>query len=410
MAIIDKIINKYKLSQDTLKTLSQRYDFKFFGGFLGYICYDYMNHLPKKIEQRFKDDLYVNIPILNMAFYGNALIEDNLTNKIYVVGCLDSSSFEAFYQQVVADFNSINEVSIVNKDEASVAIASELVKHGQNDSKQFNTSISKQGYLDGLNAVHEEIRKGNVYQINYTQRFNCQFNRERSYDLFEVLNSQNPAPYAAFLNFVDFDIVSSSPECFFKVENSIISTRPIKGTIKRTGNIVEDNKLKKQLENSEKDRSELLMIVDLERNDLGKFCKYGSVKVTELFKIEEHATLYHLVSEVQGEIRKSSFSWKNIIEAMFPGGSITGAPKIAAMETIANLEKVPRELYTGSIGYISVTNDANFNIVIRTIVCKNDEAYFYAGGGIVWDSDNESEYEESLLKVKALKRAISCLK
>ncbi len=152
------------------------------------------------------------------------------------------------------------------------------------------------------------------------------------------------------------------------------------------------------------------MIVDLERNDLGKFCKYGSVKVTELFKIEEHATLYHLVSEVQGEIRKSSFSWKNIIEAMFPGGSITGAPKIAAMETIANLEKVPRELYTGSIGYISVTNDANFNIVIRTIVCKNDEAYFYAGGGIVWDSDNESEYEESLLKVKALKRAISCLK
>ena len=207
------------------------------------------------------------------------------------------------------------------------------------------------------------------------------------------------------MNFGEGEIICCSPERFIQVRNGIIETRPIKGTIARGTTLKEDMKNRKILETSEKDKSELLMIVDLERNDIGRISETGSVKVTELFSIEEYATLFQQVATITGKL-KSDISTADILKATFPGGSITGAPKIRAMEIIDELEPTARNIYTGSIGYIAFDGSIDLNIVIRTILCKENKAYFQVGGGIVWDSDPESEYQESLLKGKALKEAL----
>jgi len=200
--------------------------------------------------------------------------------------------------------------------------------------------------------------------------------------------------------------VCCSPERFISVKDGVLETRPIKGTIARGETPEEDAANKETLINSEKDRSELLMIVDLERNDLGRVSEVGSVEVTELFHIEEYATVFQQVSTVKS-IKRRDVGLSELLKATFPGGSITGAPKIRAMEVIDELETTSRNLYTGSIGYIGFDGDLDLNIVIRTVVCKDERAYFQVGGGIVWDSDPESEYEESVLKGRALKEALA---
>ena len=199
----------------------------------------------------------------------------------------------------------------------------------------------------------------------------------------------------------DFYILSSSPERFLKIESGVIETRPIKGTRPRGENTDEDERYKNELLESEKDKSELLMIVDLERNDLSKVCKPNTVKVTELFKLEEYSTVFHLVSTVVGEI-KEEHSPIDCIKACFPGGSITGAPKIRSMEIIDELEKVRRNIYTGSIGYIGLDGNSDFNIVIRTALIKENKAYFGVGGGITYESIERMEYDETLDKARAL--------
>ena len=243
-----------------------------------------------------------------------------------------------------------------------------------------------------------------MYQINYTQRFEAKLNKS-PFTLYKRLRKTNKAPFASYFDFGDYQVVSSSPERFIRVKNRKIDTRPIKGTIAR-GKTLEEDKINKDiLSKSKKDQSELLMIVDLERNDLGKISKIGSVKVSDLFYIEEYATVFQQVANVEG-ILKDNVTLEDIIRATFPGGSITGAPKIRAMELIGKLEKTTRNIYTGSIGYISFNGDIDLNIVIRTILCKNNIGYYQVGGGIVWDSDAQLEYEESLLKGKALMEAL----
>ena len=207
------------------------------------------------------------------------------------------------------------------------------------------------------------------------------------------------------MNFEDFQVISSSPERFLSVVDGKVHTRPIKGTRPRGKNPKEDKENKEALINSEKDKSELLMIVDLERNDLSKVCTPHSVKVTELFKIEEYATVFHLVSTVEGRLKDGASSIKCIKEC-FPGGSITGAPKIRAMEIIEELEGLKRNLYTGSIGYFDIRGNCDFNIVIRTIIKKDNRAYFGVGGGITWDSNPEDEWFETIDKAKALMKVL----
>ena len=200
-------------------------------------------------------------------------------------------------------------------------------------------------------------------------------------------------------------IISSSPERYLKIRNNKIETRPIKGTISRDQNVVADLANKNKLYHSEKDRAELLMIVDLERNDLGRIAVDGTVKVDELFLVESYATVHHLVASITAEIA-IDIDIIDCIKNTFPGGSITGAPKIRAMEIIEELEPTKRKAYTGALGYIGFNNVADLNIAIRTVIINNNKAYFQVGGGVVWDSEAEAEYEESLLKGKALRNAL----
>lgn len=397
----------------------------FAGGWAGFISYDRQQHLPKKIPTYFKGDDYIGLPLLYFVFYPEAVVYDKLDGSLTALSCRSEAKLETYLKYLT---QLIQETEL-KKSQLSKDISAVEAKSVKSAAKaQLHTSISESGYLTGLEAVHEAIRRGQVYQINYTQRFTVPLH-QTPFALFKRLEKSNPAPYAAFMNMGDTHIVSSSPECFIKVapiepkqssepiapntlmpsavEREIV-TRPIKGTIKRTLNEAQDRVLAQELAQSAKDRSELLMIVDLERNDLGRISTFGSVKVPELFKIEAYPTLYHLVSEVRG-VLNPGLTWTQILEAVFPGGSITGAPKLAAMECIAALEQVPRELYTGSIGFISISGAAKFNIVIRTVICKGHQAWYSAGGGIVWDSDPKSEYAESLLKGKALWEALSCI-
>jgi para-aminobenzoate synthetase component 1 len=223
--------------------------------------------------------------------------------------------------------------------------------------------------------------------------------------VYKDLRHINPAPFAAFMNIEDFSIVSSSPERFLEIKNNIVQTRPIKGTRSRGKNKEEDLINRQELIDSEKDKSELLMIVDLERNDLSKVCKPYSVKVTELFKLEEYSTVFHLVSTVVGEL-KDKYTAVDCIKACFPGGSITGAPKVRSMEVIEELEPTRRSIYTGCIGYLGFDGNADLNIVIRTILIKEGQAYLGVGGGITWESEKEAEYQETLDKAKALMRVL----
>jgi len=268
----------------------------------------------------------------------------------------------------------------------------------------LRSNFQRQEYLARVSEIRKRIRSGEVYQVNLSQRFEgaC---RGSPRELFRRLALENPAPYAAYVNFGDEQIVSASPERFLKVENKLATTRPIKGTRPATGDRKETDRHAAELAASEKDQSELLMIVDLERNDLGRVCEAGSVRVDGLFGLERYPTVIHQTANVSGvlETGRSAF---DCVRAMFPGGSITGAPKIQAMRVIEELERGPRRVYTGSIGYFDAAGRCELNVAIRSFRVAADRVSFQVGGGIVWDSEPESEYEETLVKARAMRRAL----
>ena len=248
------------------------------------------------------------------------------------------------------------------------------------------------------------IIEGDIYIANMTQQLTVDSQKE-PYEVYRYLRTHNPAPFGGFFQCGDFQVVSASPERFMQVKDGQIETRPIKGTRKRGETPREDASLKEELKNSAKDRSELLMIVDLERNDLNNVCQSGSVQVTEHFAVETYATVFHLVTTIVGKL-KEGLGAADSIPAAFPGGSITGAPKIRAMEIIDELEHDRRNLYTGSMGYFSFDGNCDLNIVIRTAIHKDNRYYLGVGGGITCESDLEFEYEETLQKARAVLEAL----
>ena len=269
---------------------------------------------------------------------------------------------------------------------------------------RLRSNFTKKNYLKAVSKAKEYIHNGDIYQMSMTQRFHCKLPVE-PIDLYYILREKNAAPFSAFLNFPEVKIGSSSPERFLFLKGDIIETRPIKGTRPRGENEIEDKKYIVELKNSIKDRAELNMIVDLERNDLGKFCNYGSVEVSEHAVIEKYAKVFHSVSTIVGKVRKK-FDIADILKATFPGGSITGAPKIRAMQIVDELEPTVRAVYTGSIGYIGIDNTMDINIVIRTFIIKEDNFYYNVGGGIVEDSVPEEEFQETLDKGLALQETL----
>lgn len=270
----------------------------------------------------------------------------------------------------------------------------------------FTAHTSRSDYISGVHRVQEYIRAGDIYQVNLTQKFSAKVLNGSLFSLYDTLRTVAPAPMSVYLNLKNREVLSSSPETFLKMNGRRIETLPVKGTRPRFKDKQRDEESAKELLESAKERSELVMITDLERNDLGRICEYGSVKVDEMLQLEKLEHVYHLVSKVSGELRDSVDHWR-ALEKCFPGGSITGAPKKRAMEIIDELEDEKRGLYTGAVGYVGFNQVSQFNIVIRTLVREGDDLHYHVGAGIVADSDAVAEYEETLHKAKGIRQALS---
>ena len=270
----------------------------------------------------------------------------------------------------------------------------------------LRSSFTHRGYLDAVTRVREYIVAGDIFQANVSQRLEAPL-RESTWSLYQRLRTLNPAPFSAYLAFEELHVLSASPERFLRLDAARrVEARPIKGTRPRGIHPAHDAALGRALADSAKDRAENLMIVDLLRNDLSRVCAPSSVRVPELFALEHYSTVHHLVSTITGELEDGRDA-VDLLTSTFPGGSITGAPKVRAMEIIAELEPSRRGVYCGSIGYISTTGVMDTSIVIRTYQAIGDTVYFSVGGGIVADSDPEQEYRETLDKARALIDALA---
>ncbi|WP_022819917.1 aminodeoxychorismate synthase component I [Fusobacterium russii] len=384
---INNVESNEKLEEYLKNFLRENREQNFFNlplvaGGIGYFSYDYGRKF-ENIKTRHEKDL--NIPEVIIRFYKNFIIEDLTTREIFI-SYRDEKDLEKLEKII----------SSIKPEEK------EILKN--NIAEKFESNFKKEDYLNAIEKMINYIIEGDVYIANMTQRLSVK-SIKKPLEVFEYLRKYNPSPFGAYIDYGDFQIVSASPERFIKMKDREIETRPIKGTRRRGKSIQEDEILRLELLNSEKDKSELLMIVDLERNDLHRICELKSVKVTELFEVEEYSTVFHLVSTIVGKLKKD-LDFVDLIKAMFPGGSITGAPKIRAMEIIDELENSRRNLYTGSLGYISFDGSCDLNIVIRTAVHKNGEYYLGVGGGITCESELEFEYEETLQKAKAVLEAL----
>lgn len=265
-------------------------------------------------------------------------------------------------------------------------------------------SISRCDYLAAVDRAKRYIEAGDTYQINFTQRFSTT-TEAAPLEVYRRLRSANPSEYAALLHWGNQAVISASPELFLDLRDGRVVTRPIKGTRPRAGDESVDGLRRRELLGSEKDRAELTMIVDLLRNDLGRVCQFGSVRVVDPAELEAHPTVYHLVATIEG-LLCTERNWADLLRASCPGGSITGAPKVRAMQIIDELESRCRSVYCGSVGYIGLDGSICLNIAIRTMIASGEDLHLFAGGGIVADSDPQDEYEESLAKAAGMLRSL----
>jgi len=369
------------------------------GGAVGYFSYD-LNHFIEHLPGATVDNLH--FPESCFGFYDMVVVLDNIEGKTYIV----STGFPEMRERQRIDRaaarikeikSKLVKIKCVNHDISSRQRVSEQV--------EIRSNFTRQGYIDTIAKARQYIIAGDIFEVNISQRFETRI-LIPPYELYERLRKINPSPFACYLDFGEVQIISASPERFLCVREDRVETRPIKGTRPRGTTPFEDRALANELLNSVKDRAENIMIVDLVRNDLGRVCSYGTVKVAELAALETYPTVFHLTSAVVGNLRKG-ISAIDVVKAAFPGGSITGAPKIRAMEIIGELEPTRRSIYTGSIGYISFSGNMDLNIAIRTILVHDQRACFQVGGAVVYDSNPECEYQETLHKAKALLDALN---
>ena len=370
----------------------------FCGGCVGYFSYD-LGRTLEKIPNKAKNDS--DVPDCCLAFYDLAIAYSYSQNKFYVVstgfpekGLRGEKRAEERLKLVLGRLRALKGKKFNN------SIVSPSIING----RDILSNFTKASYLNTVDRIKEYIAAGDIYQVNLSQRFTCDLCTD-SFELYKSLTKINPAPFGGFLNFGEESIISVSPERFLCLKDGIVRTRPMKGTRPRGKTKKEDERLKNDLLKSEKDKAELMMIVDLERNDIGRVCEYGSIYLESRRDIEEYSTVFQTTSTVRGRLSKKK-DRIDLLKACFPGGSITGAPKIRAMEIIEELEPTRRGIYTGSLGYLSFSGEMDLNILIRTLVAKKNEVHFQVGGGIVADSVPEEEYQETLDKAKALFSAL----
>lgn len=359
-------------------------------GFIGYISYDYGRRLENLPEQTSND---TNLPVFNGGIYNWNFINDTINSTSYI--SFHPSCPETQKREIRALFDSFLKRATANTQRSPHAQMQPFKL-----TSRFSSETSKKSYMSAFSLIERYIKEGDCYQVNFSHRHHANYTG-RSANAFSQINASINTPFSAYLKFEDHEILSFSPERFIRVIGNSVETKPIKGTINRGATKREDAALQKQLSNSEKDKSENLMIVDLLRNDLNRTCLPGSVKVPTLFEVETYPNVHHLVSTIIGT-KPETISALEVLKQAFPGGSITGAPKVRAMEIIEELETHRRSIYCGSIFYADFNGNMDSNICIRTMLCKEGDIYCWGGGGIVADSDSEAEYLESTTKIKNL--------
>ncbi|MEB9975344.1 aminodeoxychorismate synthase component I [Bacillus cereus] len=360
----------------------------FQGGAIGYFSYDCIRYI-EKLPSLAEDD--IDIPDIFFLLFDDVFVYDQKEQVLWVI-----THYVDKYEEAKERLNEWKGLWMTEAPEVTVPFESP-------EKKSEAVAFTEAGFMKAVECIQEYIGAGDVFQVNLSTR------QERTLqthplEIYTSLREINPSPYMGYLELGDFQIVSGSPELLIKKQGTEVSTRPIAGTRSRGADEQEDEELARELIENEKERAEHVMLVDLERNDLGRVCKYGTVEVDEFMVIEKYSHVMHIVSNVRGEVEEDKDAF-DLVKAVFPGGTITGAPKIRTMEIIEELEPVRRGVYTGSIGWIGYSGDTELNIVIRTLLAKDGKAHVQAGAGIVIDSNPENEYKESLKKAIALWRA-----
>lgn len=390
LPLLRKVMQEYKIPQ--IKNAPP-----FLGGAVGYLSYDLGFVFEKKIAKNLKPSS--GIPDALFYFYNAACILDHFKKEVLIFSSgfpekrysLAKLSAEKCFKQILFLLNKAQDLPVIKA-------------NTKNDFNKLVSNFSQEDYMSAVNKVKSYIRTGDIYQANLSRQFFTQ-TKLSAQELYSRLRILSPSCFSAYLDCGKFQILSSSPERFLKVQDSRVSTKPMKGTRPRGKSKIKDKNFKSQLISSVKEKAELLMIVDLERNDLGRVCDYNTINVSNLRQIEAYNTVYQATSTIEGILHKNKDQF-DLLKACFPGGSVTGCPKIRAMEIIDQLEPHRRSIYTGALGYLSFSQNMDFNIMIRTLLKHKDNISFCTGSGIVSDSNPKKEYEETLIKAKAIFQAL----
>lgn len=397
LTLIRQIMGKYKfVNLDNLP--------RFCGGLVGYLSYDtvrFFEHLPEKT----KDDLQLPDALLMLA--KSLIIFDHLNHKIKIVCCVEIAPKSSQKDKILKYTKALKQIDQLISD-LQQPLKTPKNKNGRKAQKsvQLNlkSNFTEAEFKNIVEKAKKEIQAGEIIQVVLSQRFKIKLQTD-SFNIYRTLRALNPSPYMYYLNFDKIQIVGSSPELLVRCEDGIVETRPIAGTRRRGKDEKEDAMLAEELLNDPKEKAEHIMLVDLGRNDLGRVCQKGSVHLSEFMEIEKYSHVMHIISNVKGKLKPSMDDF-DVLQAAFPAGTVSGAPKIRAMEIIEDLEPVRRGPYAGCIGYFSFSGNLDTCITIRTIVAVNGNAYIQAGAGIVADSDPKKEYQETENKAKAQIKAI----
>jgi para-aminobenzoate synthetase component I len=376
------------------------------GGCFGYWGYDLKNFTEPKLPRRAVNDL--ELPDCHVSFHDSLVVFDHQLGKVCVVStglAADGSRSEARAKAQAEFWHALISGKLPQRRSgAAEDFRSHTSLRPGDSAAKIASNFSRDAFIAAVERAQRYIHAGDIYQVNLSQRLTAPGHLS-GWQLFEQLSSVSPAPFSAFFDFGDFQIVSSSPELFLRLSGSHIQTRPIKGTRPRDADSTRDAQLAYELQTSAKELAELVMITDLLRNDLGKVCEFGSVQVPELARLERFAQVQHLVSTVEGRLRPDVTHFA-ALASCFPGGSITGAPKFRAMEIIDELEPIARGPYCGCHGYLGFNRESQLSITIRTAICKDGLTHFNVGAGIVADSLPEAEYAETLAKAAGFLAAL----
>ena len=362
---------------------------EFHGGLVGYFSYETIREIEGKLKESPKPKLKYDD--ISLMISDEVIIFDNIKKSLFIVVNGQEDEKSACLSRIDEIHDKLLEPSKEERKKTKNKI-------------NFSSSVSKKEYLDSIKKIKDYIIEGDVMQVVYGQELTTPFEGS-PVELYKALRKLNPSPYMYFLKIDDLHIVGASPEILVRLQNNEVTVRPIAGTIKRGKNEKEDNELASTLKNDPKEIAEHLMLIDLGRNDVGRIAKIGSVETTEQMKIEKYSHVMHLVSNVIGELDEG-YSSIDVLKATFPAGTLSGAPKVRAMEIIDELEPDRRGVYGGAIGYLSWTGNMDLAIAIRTAVIQDKELSVRAGGGVVYDSDPEAEYQESLNKAQSIIKAI----